>query len=296
MLSILIPIYNYNAYPLVQELHKQCLGAKINFEIICIDDASLYFNSGNSAIPLLTDCSLIELQQNNGRSKIRNLLASKSRHDWLLFLDCDTFPENSDYISKYVNQIEGSTKEAFYGGIKYSQDNPAQDQLLRWIYGNKREAITLPQREKKPYKTALVSNFLIKKTVFESVLFDEKISNYGYEDVYFIHSLKNQNIDILHIENPLFHLNLETSAQFLSKTEIALETLLAISLANPEIQSHSKVLKTYKTLCFLKLDIVVSKLFQILKSRFEENLTSNKPSLLVFDIYKIGYFCYLNSK
>jgi hypothetical protein len=27
MLSILIPIYNYNAYPLVKELHSQCLEA-----------------------------------------------------------------------------------------------------------------------------------------------------------------------------------------------------------------------------------------------------------------------------
>ena len=40
MLSILIPIYNYNAYPLVLELHKQCLECEIEFEIICQDDAS----------------------------------------------------------------------------------------------------------------------------------------------------------------------------------------------------------------------------------------------------------------
>ena len=40
MLSILIPIYNYNSYPLVQELHKQCLESDIDFEILCQDDAS----------------------------------------------------------------------------------------------------------------------------------------------------------------------------------------------------------------------------------------------------------------
>jgi hypothetical protein len=33
-------IYNYNAYPLVKELHSQCLEATIDFEIFCIDDAS----------------------------------------------------------------------------------------------------------------------------------------------------------------------------------------------------------------------------------------------------------------
>jgi glycosyltransferase involved in cell wall biosynthesis len=45
MLSILIPIYNYNAYPLVKELHSQCLEATIDFEIFCIDDASNEYES-----------------------------------------------------------------------------------------------------------------------------------------------------------------------------------------------------------------------------------------------------------
>ena len=40
MLSILIPVYNYNVVPLVLELHKQCLECEIDFEILCQDDAS----------------------------------------------------------------------------------------------------------------------------------------------------------------------------------------------------------------------------------------------------------------
>jgi hypothetical protein len=38
MLSILIPIYNYNAYPLVKRITDSCLEAKIDFEILCRDD------------------------------------------------------------------------------------------------------------------------------------------------------------------------------------------------------------------------------------------------------------------
>ena len=45
MISILIPCYDYNAYPLVSKLEKQALILNINFEIICIDDAS--FSSKN---------------------------------------------------------------------------------------------------------------------------------------------------------------------------------------------------------------------------------------------------------
>ena len=40
MISILIPCYDYNAYPLESKLEKQALILNINFEIICIDDAS----------------------------------------------------------------------------------------------------------------------------------------------------------------------------------------------------------------------------------------------------------------
>ena len=40
MISILIPCFNYNAYPLVSAIEKQALMLNINFEIICIDDGS----------------------------------------------------------------------------------------------------------------------------------------------------------------------------------------------------------------------------------------------------------------
>ena len=45
MISILIPCFDHNAYPLVSTLEKQALMLKIDFEIICIDDGS--FSSKN---------------------------------------------------------------------------------------------------------------------------------------------------------------------------------------------------------------------------------------------------------
>ena len=41
----------------------------------------------------------------------------------------------------------------------------------------------------------------------------------------FISKLELKNIPISHIDNPTFHLNLETSILFLNKTKIALENL-----------------------------------------------------------------------
>lgn len=296
MLSILIPIYNYNAYPIVLELHKQCIDCRINFEIIAIDDASTQHISENNSVQFLTNCSFVELLENIGRSKIRNLLASKANYDWLLYLDCDTFPKNSDFISNYIKHINLSTKKVFFGGIVYTKEKPANNQLLRWIFGQKREVIAVSERKKNPYKNTFVSNILIKKTLFDIFPFDEKITKYGYEDFAFIQTLKQENIEIEHIENPIFHLNLETSALFLSKTKTALETLLFISKTNSKIEFESKIIKTHKMLCDLKINLLISKLFQKQQLRLEHHLTSEKPTLLAFDCYKIGYFCYLNSK
>ena len=65
MLSILIPIYNHNAFPLVEELHKQCLESKITFEILCQDDASQsVLNTFNEEINQLPNCSFISLKKN----------------------------------------------------------------------------------------------------------------------------------------------------------------------------------------------------------------------------------------
>jgi glycosyltransferase involved in cell wall biosynthesis len=296
MLSILIPVYNYNAYPLVKELHSQCLEAKIDFEIFCIDDASNEYESNNNPIQFISNCIYIKMPKNIGRSSIRNLLASKSKKKWLLFLDCDTFPENNNFIANYVNQINSSAAKVFFGGLIYSNMKPNNNQLLRWVFGKNRESIPLSKRKKNPYTTTFVSNFLIQKPVFETILFDEKIGTYGYEDYSFISTLKHRNIAIEHIENPLFHLNLETSEVFLSKTKIAIQTLLSLSKDNPAVTKQNKITQLHRTLCFFKMDYIVSKLFQRLELKLEENLTSKKPSLLAFDIYKIGYFCSLNSK
>ncbi|NGY35938.1 glycosyltransferase family 2 protein [Flavobacterium sp. XN-5] len=296
MLSILIPIYNYNAFPLVKELHQQCLESKIKFEIICVDDASYEHQSENILIQFLSNSTYIELPQNIGRSAIRNLLASKSKLDWLLFLDCDTFPESANFVSNYRDYIKSTTKNAFFGGLLYTKEKPADEKLLRWTFGKNREAIPLADRTNNPYATAFVSNFVIQKSVFETIFFDEKISTYGYEDYSFITTLKDRKISIQHIENPVFHLNLETSELFLSKTKTALKTLSSISNCNSKITTESKITQLHKTLSLLKLDSLVSKLFQRFRFKLEENLTSKKPSLIAFDIYKIGYFCFLNRK
>ena len=141
MLSIVIPTYNYNIYPLVCELEQQALKLNIAFEIICIDDGSFsHLNKENQKINTLSNSVFTENRKNIGRSKIRNLLATKAKYKWLLFLDADVFPKNKNFIETYLKSISKSS-ELIYGGILYQENSPSHENLLRWIYGVKREGL-----------------------------------------------------------------------------------------------------------------------------------------------------------
>lgn len=90
MLSILIPTYNYVCVKLVTDLQQQAERLECPYEILVADDASEdAFKRENRKINGIPGCKYIELQENVGRSRIRNILGRLARYDFFLFLDCD---------------------------------------------------------------------------------------------------------------------------------------------------------------------------------------------------------------
>jgi hypothetical protein len=294
MLSILIPVYNYNVYPLVSEVHKQCLESKIDFEILCQDDASNQIEPENQNINNLENCNFSKNNSNFGRGKNINFLAEKAQFEWMLIMDCDTFPTKNNFIQDYVSQINKAEKVVF-GGIAYQKEKPANDQLLRWFYGNARESLSVEKRNSNPNGNALTSNILIQKKIFLSNKFDESITKYGYEDLVFLSDLKKKGILVKHINNSTYHLGLETSQQFLEKTKTALENLKLITKNSSLDSSESKILRIYILFKKFYLTSIISFLFKKIERKIEDNLLSEKPSLVLFDLYKLGYFCSLKN-
>ncbi|TDW52574.1 GT2 family glycosyltransferase [Flavobacterium sp. 270] len=291
MLSILIPVYNYNAVSLVKELWEQCNFSGINFEILCQDDASnSVINTLNQEINSISNGSFFINETNLGRGKNINTLAQKAQYDWLLILDCDTFPVHKSFIQKYCHSILNQKMNIVFGGIVYEDPKPQKEQLLRWVYGHQREALSLNQRNQNPDFTALTSNLLINKEVFLAHSFDASITKYGYEDLCFFAVLKANHFEISHIENPTFHLNLETSILFLNKTKTALENLVLLYNTNKISEEESKIIKAFELLQNLKLLRFTNFLFIKNKDKIERNLLSQKPSLFLFDLYKLAYF------
>lgn len=298
MISILIPSYNYNSLPLVQELHSQALLENIDFEIIVQDDASPVNNHTqiNSEINHLSYCRFERNETTLGRGQNRNSLVSKASYPWLLFLDCDMFPQYKNFIQNYIRNLENNSVQAVYGGIVYDKQKPSSNEMLRWVYGKQREEIPLHRRIKHPFKHSLMSNFLVKKEIIEKFQFDKNLFQYGYEDIVLIQDLQQNNISIIQIENAAFHLQLENSEVFLEKTKQSLGNLKLLIDRNVFTDDNTSLIKTYRLISKMGLRSAVAFVFKKCEGVLNRNLLSERPSLTLFLLYKLGYFCQLNSR
>lgn len=295
MLSILIPTYNYNVYPLVTELKNQADALGIAYEILVQDDASSFFLEENTEINLLQHCSYTLNHENLGRGNNINLLNNRAQFDYVLILEADAFPEKKTYLQNLIATINTDTSILF-GGVTYPNQKPEKDKLLRWKYGNERESISLSERLKNPYHFVFTWNLLLKKEILSKHHFPYNVKDYGYEDVVFIKQLKENNILVQHIENRLVHFNTETSLTFIEKTEKAVSTLHKLILDKKLKLSDTKIGKVYKVVKFWQLNFLISFFFKKVSKNMIKNLTSSNPSLIVLDLYKLGYFCLLNQK
>ncbi|PKP38904.1 MAG: glycosyltransferase family 2 protein, partial [Bacteroidetes bacterium HGW-Bacteroidetes-15] len=95
MISICLPVYNFDVNELTEDLLQQAREYNIDIEILVFDDASLsYYKKRNSGMASKSHIQYLEFDQNLGRSKIRNRLADFAKGNWLLFLDCDMVPDS----------------------------------------------------------------------------------------------------------------------------------------------------------------------------------------------------------
>jgi hypothetical protein len=289
MLSILIPTYNYNVYPLVTELKNQADALGIAYEILVQDDASKSFLKENTEINLLQHCSYTLNHENLGRGNNINLLNKRAKFEYVLIMEADAFPEKKTYLKKLIDSINQET-QVLFGGVIYPNQKPEQDKLLRWKYGNERESISLSDRLKRPYHFVFTWNLLLKKEILSKYHFPNNIKNYGYEDLVFIKQLKENKVPIQHYNNMLIHFNSETSIAFLNKTEDAVKTLHQLISNKKLLIEDIKIGKASKMIHLLHLESLARFLFKKTSTKLIANLTSSHPSLIILDLYNLGYF------
>ncbi len=294
MYTICLPVYNYDICGLVASLVKQALAANMPYEILVIDDASQGdFVAINKSILAYKNTRFIGLDKNIGRATIRNLLAQEAQYDYLIFMDCDAETVDNQYLERYIDLIDGAQK-VVYGGRVYTEKVQFEAWYFRWLYGVQRECAPARVRELHPNRSFITFNFMVSKAVFEQVKFNETITNYGHEDTLFGYELGQKNIIIQHIDNPLVHIGLEDAPTFIAKTGqgiINLLQLYQLNLYENEWLAEVKLMRYFLIIKKIKMINLVTTFFGVTKSYLLRNLNSSKPSLLVFDLWKLGCVC-----
>ena len=290
MLSILIPVYNYNVYPLVLELQKQCIDCGIAFEILCQDDASQSsLNAFNENVNAVSNCSFISLKKNLAHRENRNSLAEQAKFDYLLFIDGDSIIIHDNFIKKYIDNLQDF--DIVYGGRLHPEKCPFDNQKLRWKYGRFIEDKSAENRKRKPYQSLLFNNTLIKKECFNKVKFDKDIKKYGHDDTQLSYQLSLLKSKINHIENPVEHGDIDTNLIYLKKTKEALENLISLyEEAKIDIE-FVRLIQLYHFLKRTKLSLLISKLFPLFENLLLKNLKGKNPSLLIFNVFRVGFIC-----
>ncbi len=296
MLSILIPAYNHDLTDLVKGLRHQASELEIPFEILMVDDNSTPgFRSRNLALTELSHVRYLQLEENIGRSRIRNMLAGKARYENLLFIDADARILAADYLSSYKGLL--GRERVICGGTAYLPDLPDDPAYhLRWYYGRKREERPASIRSKDPCRAFSSFQFLATRKIMEQVPLDEDLKAYGHEDTVFGLALEQCGIPVLHIDNPLVHDGLEPADEFLDKTRQGLQNLkfLVDQGRYAGLEQGVRILKKYNAVSRLRLQPCLKWCCQKGNVWMIKKLKRRKPSLWIFDLYKLCYFASLH--
>lgn len=301
-LSILLPSYNNVCVSLVQALQRQAdalrgkLDKPFRYEIIVADDCSTDAAciDANRVIGDMLHCRYLRMEQNVGRAQIRNVLISESSGDYVLLIDSDLFLCDDNYLYKYAT----STADVVYGGTRIGGeglamvDNEANTENLkgnlRYIYEKKAEpSHRAVFRQLRPNQEISVCNLYARRDIMEAHPFDSRFKAYGYEDVLFGKRLAESGIEVTHIDNPVLINEFEPNSVFVKKTE---EAILTLCRFEQDLEGYSN-LKTKVTTLGRYIPLSLFRLWhRIMKNKEKRNLTGLKPSLLLFKLYKLGFF------
>lgn len=289
MISVCIPIHNYDVLPLAESIIAQ--GGDV--ELVCIDDGSSpeYIERNR---PVEKMGKYIVLGENVGRARVRNLFLEHTQGEWLLFLDNDSeVPAN--FLQTYLSAL--STRHSsgvVVGGRVYDERGNDREHRLRYLYGTRVESRPASVRSRYPYKSFMTNNFVVQRNVLEQIGFDSRLCQYGHEDTLFGYRLEQHRVPILHIDNAVVNGYVETNGEFLQKTVEGVGSLVQIYgfMKDDDAFCRSvRLLKAYGKVKKWHLQGPVLRLFRMTRKKLEnEFLSGGNLSLRKFNFYKLGTF------
>lgn len=293
MFSFVIPNYNYDCTALVEALHtqaaalKQRLGTTFDYEIIVAEDGSNdpVALHANQRLDILPNCRHLVFTQNRGHARMRNYLVQQARFDYLIFIDSDALVCTDDFVARYWEYRNSA--DVVCGSLQNLSHCPRGGEL-RYRYEKKADRFrSLEYRRTHPYAFFSAFNTLFHRSVFDQLRFDERCTEYGYEDALLGLMLEKKGFRIAHIDNPLIHNGIDPSAIYLQKVEASLRTLKR--LGEP-MHSFSALVCTQRRLKRMHLLPLVRLAYRLFRLPLRWQLFSPYPSVFLLNCYKLGYY------
>lgn len=293
-LSILIPVYNDNALPLVSELQRQAaVISGLEYEILAVDDGSTdaCIILENEAIDIIEHCKYVRCPHSDCRAAMRNNMARYGKYEWCLMVDARLTIPNDDFLLRYLT-APIDKGEVVCGGVCVDggvDTKRLYRENLRFRYEKHEERNhSLQARQAFPYRSFRTTNFFYHRTVLERVPYDERIKGYGYEDVMLGKALEQAGIAVNHIDNPVAYTDFEDNQAYLRKLNEALHTLHDFET---ELRDYSPLLYVVDWLRKYRLEKIMLLLHKQCLRKIELcNLRSRRPSLLLLKLYKLGTY------
>ena len=146
---------------------------------------------------------------------------------------------------------------------------------------------TAVDRSSEPY-IIITANVLIDKKIFVSI--NEDLTNFYGEDLLLSWNLKKLNLQVIHIDNPVFHLGLENSVDFMNKAKTAITNLVRLEKEGRighdfiSLQRAYRKLKRYGGLGLFR------SITKMMGNRMRSNALSDSPSMFYFNLWRLSHY------
>lgn len=219
-LSVLTPFLRDDPTALIAAIEAQAARLDVAVEIIALDDGSRDPELSARVMAPIQASSLpaafIELEQNEGRAAARNRLASFARGRHLLYLDADTVPDRADFLEQYILAIEADDPPLLIGGFSLIQASRDPKYDLHRAIATRLDCMPVDVRQVTPWRFVYGSNILVRRDVMQATPFNPNYRAWGWEDQEWGMRVA-QRWPILHVDNTVSHLGLDTVPTLLDK-------------------------------------------------------------------------------
>lgn len=284
MLTIFIPKYQPQGLALVRELAREIDAIDVAVEILVMWEG----NEGEIEPACVVQakevkyCRAIRKPRNTPSHKVRQLLFAEAKYENILLLESDVFPVYNNFLVRYVDAIQAA--DIVCGGTRYRNDGAKRINPLRWLYGKNYENKTAFVRAQEPYSSINTKSFLINRTFMSHLLYEDNFTVSG--DRLLAIQAKRLDARVVHIENPVFHDDYDSSEEFLSKVRLSIDN---ICFHMEDMLDFPGLVQVYYRTKAFHMQGLLRWTYRTFEKPMRRHLLGQHPTLKVFNLYRLSY-------